>query len=57
MKAVKVYNKIMTLDCPFCESVVKVPFDFAKENKRVFCGTCCKSFAVSIEEDDTEENI
>lgn len=54
MKAIKVYNKIVTLDCPFCESEVQVPFDFAKDNKRVFCGTCCKSFAVSLE-DNTEE--
>jgi transcription elongation factor Elf1 len=53
MKATKMYNKFVKIKCPYCESAVKVDFNFAKENGRVFCGTCCKSFDVEI--DDTEE--
>jgi transcription elongation factor Elf1 len=41
--------------CPFCKSVVEVDVAFAKKNGRVFCGACCKSFDIRIEEDDEPE--
>lgn len=41
--------------CPFCKSVVTIDVKFAKSNGRVFCGSCCKSFDIHIEEDEEEK--
>lgn len=41
--------------CPFCNSVVETTESWAKENGRLFCNTCCKSFPVGVDYDRSEE--
>jgi transcription elongation factor Elf1 len=40
--------------CPFCKSEVEVDVSWVKKNGNTFCGSCCKSFALRIEEDEEE---
>lgn len=45
----------MSTRCPFCSHAVITDKDFAIKNKRIFCGTCCKSFDVQIENNQKDE--
>jgi len=47
-------DNIEHIRCPFCKSEVEVDVLWAKLNGRVFCGSCCKSFDLRIEEEDDE---
>lgn len=44
-------NTIET-DCPFCGYTVEVNIKWAIKNELVFCGTCCKSFAVKLKKEE-----
>ena len=48
------YKNPINVRCPFCSYPVQSDKDFAIKNKRIFCGTCCKSFDVDIQEDQRE---
>lgn len=39
------------IPCPFCEQEFKVPKKWIRENKRVFCTSCCKAFDVELPEE------
>lgn len=41
----------MNLDCPYCNHNVEVDVSWARQNGRIFCGTCCKSFDVKVPEE------
>ena len=43
--------------CPFCDSLVEVDIPFARKNKRIFCGTCCKAFDIEVEDEVPEKPI
>ena len=47
----------MYTKCPICDSIVEVDIAFAKQNGRIFCGTCCRAFDISIEEEKPEKVI
>lgn len=44
------FKNPIKMQCPYCNYQLTTDKDFAIKNKRVFCGTCCKSFDVQIEE-------
>jgi len=50
-------SKFKNIDCPYCNSNVEVDIDFAKKNGRIFCGGCCKSFEIKIEDDKDDKNF
>lgn len=37
-----------TIDCPLCRYPLEICINWAQKNKRVFCGTCCRSFDVDF---------
>jgi transcription elongation factor Elf1 len=43
-------KEVKIMECPFCKSDLEIDIEFAKKNGRVFCGSCCKSFEVKIQE-------
>lgn len=44
-------EKLIGIDCKFCEETFSTPLEWARDNGRVFCPTCCKSFDVKISEE------
>jgi predicted Zn finger-like uncharacterized protein len=40
------------IQCPYCGAHFVVEKDWIIQNGRVFCGTCCKAFDVSLEKED-----
>ena len=48
------YKNPINIRCPYCQYPVQSEKDFAIKNKRIFCGTCCKSFDVDIQEDQRD---
>ena len=46
--------KDVDLNCNFCNSHITVSLSWIKENGRVFCNDCCKSFPVAIAQDKME---
>lgn len=47
-------EKFTFVKCPFCKSTVEVDIEFARKNERIFCGSCCKSFDIKIDDDFNE---
>lgn len=45
-----------TVKCPFCNTQNSVSIDWIKKNGRIFCPVCCKSFDISVKEEDNEED-
>jgi endogenous inhibitor of DNA gyrase (YacG/DUF329 family) len=43
------------VECPYCGAHFSVDRDWLEENKRTFCGTCCKAFDVEAEKEDTDD--
>ena len=44
-------EKLIGIDCKYCEETFSTPLEWARENGRVFCPSCCKSFDVKISEE------
>lgn len=39
----------INIECKYCSSPIEVPLNWAKQNGRVYCPTCSKSFDVVIQ--------
>lgn len=44
--------KIQEIQCPFCKSTIEVDIEWAIKNGLVFCPCCCKSFPVSVGDEE-----
>jgi len=44
-------DKLISITCKYCEETFSTPLEWARDNGRVFCPTCCKSFDVKISEE------
>jgi hypothetical protein len=42
--------KDQEIKCPYCDTIFEVEADWIVKNERVFCGACCKSFDVKLED-------
>ena len=41
-------EEIQKIDCPVCGYEVEFELTWTRDNGFIFCGTCCKSFGVTI---------
>jgi hypothetical protein len=45
------------IQCNLCNSIFETDVDWVRQNGRVFCPSCCKSFEVDVKPtEDTDED-